>query len=173
MLGTNNCDLSRENHTNRYPFEPFKPFTCRLSAVQERHEAVRSAVITRSKQICIRSEKKVIRSNGCRLRFKKNLHPFERLMLSVWKKNELPAHPFQNDYRNSSHMNGYRKSSSLLAGGFAVDLFLFLFAHHAICICSYVSNRSHDWLSKVCCVTNNCLYENFSKFLKLCFGGPG
>ena len=103
------------------------------------------------------------RSNGRDYPFKKNLHPFERpgypfrkksylfewLLLAVQKKsspvqtanvirlekNELPAHLFQNDYRNSSHLNGYRKSSSLLVGSFAVDLFLFSFAHHAICIC--------------------------------------
>ena len=113
------CDLSRENHTNGYPFEPFKPFACRLSAVHERHEAVRTAVITRSKKICIRS-------NGSGYPFGKKSYPFERLPLAVQKKcsavrtaaasrskkksspvrtanvirlekNELPAHPFQND----------------------------------------------------------------------------
>ena len=136
------CDPSHENHTNGYPFEPFKPFACRLSAVQERHKAVRTAVITRSKKICIRS-------NGSGYPFGKKSSPFERLPLAVQKKsspvrtanvirlekNELPAHPFQNDYRNSSHLNGYRKSSSLFGRRFAVDLFLFSFAHHTICIC--------------------------------------
>ena len=58
-INLNICDLSRENHTNGYPFEPFKPFACRLSAVQEWHEAVRMAVITRSQKICIPSEKKL------------------------------------------------------------------------------------------------------------------
>ena len=75
----NTCDLSRENHTNGYPFEPFKPFACRLSAVHERHEAVRTAVITRSKKICIRS-------NGSGYPFGKKCYPFERLPLAVQKK---------------------------------------------------------------------------------------
>ena len=144
-----------------------------------------------------------------------------------------------------------------MSGGITVDLFLFSFAHHAICICqkkfetfsmthiytlafrkntlrvvivlperylqeklnlnyfvqqNYKGNREVDGLfisivsflvfisnmklrenfrpfpnvalriaslcrtdrtigcQKVCCVTNNCLYANFSKLLKLCFG---
>lgn len=46
---------SHENHTNGYPFEPFKPFPCHFSALQEWHEAVRMAVNTHSKTICMHS----------------------------------------------------------------------------------------------------------------------
>ena len=77
--GRGGCTQASENHTNGYPFEPFKPLACRLSAVQERHEAVRTAVITRSKNICIRS-------SGSGYPFGKQSYPFERLPLAVQKK---------------------------------------------------------------------------------------